>query len=158
FLAYIPKFVLGGLLLYSGLYLLYRWLLDSWRHLSSVEYISLAGIALVIIEWGFVAGVLIGIVVGLATFPVSVSRVHAIKFSFDGSEYHSSLDRGPDELTLLAQYGPEIQGMILHSYLFFGSANRLYRHVKALLAKQTCRFVLFDFRLVTGLDSSATLS
>ena len=158
FLAYIPKFVLGGLLLYSGLYLLYRWLLDSWRHLSSVEYISLAGIALVIIGWGFVAGVLIGIVVGLATFAVSVSRVHAIKFSFDGSEYHSSLDRGPDELTLLAQYGPEIQGMLLHSYLFFGSANRLYRHVKALLAKQTCRFLLFDFRLVTGIDSSATLS
>src|SRR5262249_24919455 len=25
FLAYVPKFVLGGLLLYSGLYLLYRW-------------------------------------------------------------------------------------------------------------------------------------
>jgi SulP family sulfate permease len=37
FLAYVPKFVLGGLLLYSGLYLLYRWLLDSWRYLSRVE-------------------------------------------------------------------------------------------------------------------------
>jgi len=158
FLAYVPKFVLGGLLLYSGLYLLYRWLLDSWRYLSRVEYLSLAGIVLIIIEWGFIAGVLIGIVVGLATFALSVSRVHAIKFSFDGSEYHSSLDRRPDELALLAEYGREIQGMFLHSYLFFGSANRLYQHVKALLAKQNCRFLLFDFRLVTGIDSSATLS
>jgi sulfate permease, SulP family len=158
FLAYVPKYVLGGLLLYSGLYLLYRWLLDSWRNLSRVEYISLAGIALIIIEWGFIAGVLIGIVVGLATFALSVSRVHAIKFSFDGSEYHSSLDRRPDELALLTEYGREVQGMFLHSYLFFGSANRLHQHVKALLAKQTCRFLLFDFRLVTGIDSSATLS
>jgi SulP family sulfate permease len=158
FLAYVPKFVLGGLLLYSGLYLLYRWLLDSWRYLSFVEYISLAGIALIIVEWGFIAGVLIGIVVGLATFALSVSRVHAIKFSFDGSEYHSSLDRRPDELALLAEYGHEIQGMFLHSYLFFGSANRLHQHVKALLAKQKCRFLLFDFRLVTGIDSSATFS
>jgi len=158
FLAYVPKFVLGGLLLYSGLYLLYRWLLDSWRYLSFVEYISLAGIALIIVEWGFIAGVLIGIVVGLATFALSVSRVHAIKFSFDGSEYHSSLDRRPDELALLAEYGREIQGMFLHSYLFFGSANRLHQHVKALLAKQKCRFLLFDFRLVTGIDSSATFS
>src|SRR5215472_9490739 len=133
FLAYVPKFVLGGLLLYSGLYLLYRWLLDSWRYLSFVEYISLAGIAVIIVEWGFIAGVLIGIVVGLATFALSVSRVHAIKFSFDGSEYHSSLDRRPDELALLAEYGREIQGMFLHSYLFFGSANRLHQHVKALL-------------------------
>lgn len=158
FLAYVPKFVLGGLLLYSGLYLLYRWLLDSWRYLSFVEYISLAGIALIIVKWGFIAGVLIGIVVGLATFALSVSRVHAIKFSFDGSEYHSSLDRRPDELALLTEYGPEIQGMFLHSYLFFGSANRLHQHVKALLAKQKCRFLLFDFRLVTGIDSSATFS
>src|SRR5215510_681062 len=120
FLAYVPKFVLGGLLLYSGLYLLYRWLLDSWRYLSCLEYISLAGIALIILEWGFIAGVLIGVVVGLATFALSVSRVHAIKFSFDGSEYHSSLDRRPDELALLTEYGHEIQGMFLHSYLFFG--------------------------------------
>src|SRR5215467_12913917 len=124
--------------------------------LSSNTYRSC--IALIIVEWGFIAGVLIGIVVGLATFALSVSRVHAIKFSFDGSEYHSSLDRRPDELALLAEYGREIQGMFLHSYLFFGSANRLHQHVKALLAKQKCRFLLFDFRLVTGIDSSATFS
>jgi hypothetical protein len=34
----------------------------------------------------------------------------------------------------------------LQSYLFFGSANRLYQHVKALLAdRPECRFLLFDF-------------
>ena len=47
----------------------------------------------------------------------------------------------------------------MQSYLFFGSANRLYQHVKALLAQRPdCRFLLFDFRLVTGIDSSATHS
>jgi sulfate permease, SulP family len=158
FLAYVPKFILGGLLLFSGVYLLHRWLLDSWRYLSRVEYLLLAGIALLIVEWGFIAGVLIGIVVGLATFALSVTRVHPIKFNFDGSEYHSSLDRRPYELALLSEYGWEIQGMFLHSYLFFGSTNALYRHVKALLAKQKCRFLLFDFRLVTGIDSSAVFS
>jgi SulP family sulfate permease len=46
--------------------------------------------------------------------------------------------------------------MSLQSYLFFGSANRLYRQVKALFAREPdCRFLLFDFRLVTGIDSSA---
>jgi SulP family sulfate permease len=49
--------------------------------------------------------------------------------------------------------------MSLQSYLFFGSANRLYEHIKALLARRAgCRFLLFDFRLVTGIDSSATNS
>ena len=156
FLAYVPKFVLGGLLLYLGSSLMFGWLVDSARRMSQLEYASLLAIALLIIQWGFIAGVLIGVIIGCATFAVSASRVNAIKFSFDGSEYRSSLDRRPEEFAVLAAHGHEIQGMSLQSYLFFGSANRLYQQVKTLFASRPeCRFLLFDFRLVTGIDSSA---
>jgi SulP family sulfate permease len=159
FLGYVPKFILGGLLIYLGADLVYQWLVHSSRRLLPLEYVSLIAIAVLIIYAGFIAGVLIGIVIGCATFALSASRVSAIKFSFDGLEYRSSLDRGPYELSLLAEHGGELQGMALQSYLFFGSANRLYQHVKALLAAQpNCRFLIFDFRLVTGIDSSATHS
>ena len=159
FLGYVPKYILGGLLFYLGADLVYQWLIHSSRRLLPIEYLSLIAIAVLIIYSGFIAGVLIGIVIGCATFALSASRVNAIKFDFDGSEYRSSLDRGPYELSLLADHGREIQGMALQSYLFFGSANRLYQHVKALLARQpNCRFLIFDFRLVTGIDSSATHS
>ncbi len=159
FLGYVPKYVLGGLLFYLGSDLVYQWLIHSSRRLLPLEYLSLLAIAFLIIYSGFIAGVLIGVVIGCATFALSASRVSAIKFNFDGLEYRSSLDRGPYELSLLAAHGKEIQGMALQSYLFFGSANRLYQHVKALLAREpSCRFLIFDFRLVTGIDSSATHS
>ena len=159
FLGYVPKYVLGGVLFFLGAGLVYQWLVESSQRLLLVEYLSLVGIAVLIINWGFVAGVLIGVMIGCATFALSASRVNVIKFSFDGSEFHSSLDRSPRELSLLAANGPEIQGMALQSYLFFGSANRLYQHVKTLLERQLkCRFLIFDFRLVTGIDSSATHS
>ncbi len=159
FLGYVPKYVLAGLLFYLGGGLVYQWIIRSSRQLLRLEYLSLIAIALLIINVGFIAGVLIGVVIGCATFALSASRVNAIKFSFDGSEYRSALDRGPHEQTLLADHGREIQGMALQSYLFFGSANRLYQHVKALLAQQpNCRFLIFDFRRVTGIDSSATQS
>jgi SulP family sulfate permease len=159
FLGYVPKYILAGLLLFLGASLVYQWLIQSARQLPRTDYLSLLAIALLIVNWGFIAGVLIGIVIGCATFALSASRVSAIKFGFDGSEYRSSLDRGPQELALLAEYGREIQGMALQSYLFFGSANRLYQHVKTLLAREpACRFLIFDFRHVTGLDSSATQS
>src|SRR5208282_219453 len=152
-------YVLGGLLFFLGAGLVYQWLIQSSRQLLPVEYLSLIAIALLIINWGFIAGVLTGVVIGCATFALSISRVNAIKFSFDGSEYRSSLDRGAQEQTLLAKHGREIQGMALQSYLFFGSTNRLYQHVKALLAQhRQCRFLIFDFRRVTGIDSSATQS
>jgi sulfate permease, SulP family len=159
FLGYVPKFVLAGLLFYLGSDLVYQWLLHSSRRLLPLEYLSLIAIAALIIYSGFVAGVLIGIVIGCATFALSASRVNAIKFTFDGSEFRSSLDRGPRELFLLAEHGHQIQGIALQSYLFFGSANRLYQYVKVLLARlPDCQFIIFDFRLVTGIDSSATHS
>jgi SulP family sulfate permease len=119
----------------------------------------LLAIIVIIVQWGFIAGILIGVVIGCATFALSASRIDSIKYSFDGSEYRSSLDRSRDDQAVLSAHGGKIQGLNLQSYLFFGSANRLYQHVKALLARHPeCRFLVFDFKLVTGIDSSAAYS
>jgi sulfate permease, SulP family len=158
-LGYMPKFVLGGLLIYLGADQLHRWIVESRRRLSVAEYLSLLAIIVIIVQWGFVAGVLIGVVIGCATFALSASRIDSIKYSFDGSEYRSSLDRSRDDQAVLATHGGKVQGLNLQSYLFFGSANRLYQHVKALLARHPqCRYLVFDFKLVTGIDSSAAYS
>jgi SulP family sulfate permease len=158
-LGYMPKFVLGGLLIYLGADQLHKWIIESRRRLSFVEYLSLLAIIVIIVQWGFIAGVLIGVVIGCATFALSASRIDSIKYGFDGSEYRSSLDRSRDDQAVLATHGGKIQGLNLQSYLFFGSANRLYQHVKALLARHPeCRFLVFDFKLVTGIDSSAAYS
>ena len=158
-LGYMPKFVLGGLLIYLGADQLHRWIIQSRRRLSITEYLSLLAIIVIIVQWGFIAGILIGVVIGCATFALSASRIDSIKFGFSGSEYRSSLDRSRDDQAILAAHGGEIQGLNLQSYLFFGSANRLYQHVKALLARHPeCRFLVFDFKLVNGIDSSAAYS
>lgn len=158
-LGYMPKFVLGGLLIYLGADQLHKWIIESRKRLTGIEYASLLVIIAIIVQWGFVAGILIGIVFGCATFALSASRVQAIKFGFDGSEYRSSLDRSRNDQDVLLAHGGKIQGLSLQTYLFFGSANRLYQHVKTLLQEQPeCRFLLFDFKLVTGIDSSAAYS
>src|SRR5580700_6254984 len=158
-LGYMPKFVLGGLLIYLGADGLHKWIVQSRRRLSFIEYLSLLAIIVIIVKWGFIAGVLIGVVIGCATFALSASRIDSIKYSFDGSEFRSSLDRSREDQAVLAAHGRKIQGLNLQSYLFFGSANRLYQHVKALLARHPeCRFLVFDFKLVTGIDSSAAYS
>src|SRR5580698_2656089 len=158
-LGYMPKFVLGGLLIYLAADQLHKWIVQSRRRLSFTEYLSLLAIIVIIVQWGFIAGILIGVVIGCATFALSASRIDSIKYSFDGSEYRSSLDRSREDQAVLSAHGGKIQGLNLQSYLFFGSANRLYQHVKALLARHPeCRFLLFDFKLVTGIDSSAAYS
>jgi SulP family sulfate permease len=158
-LGYMPKFVLGGLLIYLGADQLHKWIVQSRRRLSFTEYLSLLAIIVIIVQWGFIAGILIGVVIGCTTFALSAARIDSIKYGFDGTEYRSSLDRSRDDQAVLSAHGGNIQGLNLQSYLFFGSANRLYQHVKALLARHPeCRFLVFDFKLVTGIDSSAAYS
>jgi SulP family sulfate permease len=158
-LGFMPKFVLGGLLLYLGADQLHKWIIESRKRLSRLEYLSLIAIIVIIVGWGFVPGILIGVIIGCATFAFSAARVESIKYSFEGSEYRSSLDRSRDDQEVLLAHGGKIQGLNLQSYLFFGSANRLYQHVKQLLRERPeCRYLLFDFKLVTGVDSSAAYS
>ena len=109
--------------------------MQSRRRLSLTEYLSLLVIIVIIVQWGFIAGILIGVVIGCATFALSASRINSIKFSFDGSEYRSSLDRSRDDQAVLSAHGGKIQGLNLQSYLFFGSANRLYQHLNLPMAK-----------------------
>jgi SulP family sulfate permease len=113
-----PKFILGGLLIYLGSDQLNRWIIESRRRLSITEYLSLLAIIVIIVKWGFIAGVLIGVVIGCATFALSASRISAIKFGFNGAEYRSSLDRSRHDLALLMAHGKEIHGLNLQSYLF----------------------------------------
>src|SRR5205823_253952 len=51
-LGYMPKFVLGGLLIYLGTDQLHKWIVDSRRRLSIVEYLSLLAIIVIIVQWG----------------------------------------------------------------------------------------------------------
>src|ERR1700704_5120325 len=110
-LGYMPKFVLGGLLIYLGADQLHKWIVESRRRLSIVEYLSLLAIIVIIAKWGFVSGIPIGVVIGCATFALSAARIESIKFSFNGTEYRSSLDRSRDDLALLTEHGGKIQGL-----------------------------------------------
>ena len=50
FLGFVPKFALGGLLLFAGARLLHRWLVQSARQLTPLEYVSLLAVAVIIVH------------------------------------------------------------------------------------------------------------
>ncbi len=153
-LGFMPKFVLGGLLLYLGADQLHKWLIEIAQAALAAR-IPLAG-------RHHRDHRSLGIRARhpdrrrhrLRDFAHSARRgSRSIKYSFDGAEYRSSLDRSRDDQEVLLAHGGKIQGLNPQSYLFFGSANRLYQHVKHLLQERPeCRYLLFDFKLVTGVD------
>jgi sulfate permease, SulP family len=157
-LSLFPKPVLGGLLLYLGLGFLLDWVVLTWRRLPRVDYALVVMILVVIAMFGFLIGVGVGMLVALVMFVVEYSRGDVVSRAISGAAYRSNVDRDPGHVAILRARGEQIQVFELQGYLFFGTASSLLDRIKERLGEQEVRFVVLDFRRVTGLDSSAVLA
>jgi SulP family sulfate permease len=155
-ITFVPKFVLSGLLLYLGGQFLWRWTVSVRRELMIVDWLTVVGIMLVIAHSGYVAGVAAGVLAACLIFAVRYSRMPIVKHSLTLAERRSSVDRPPALSAALLTAGGKVPILQLQGFVFFGSAYRLLEQVRGMLPN--ARAVVLDFRLVSGLDSSAAMS
>jgi SulP family sulfate permease len=156
----LPKPVLGGVLVYLGLSLMVEWVYDAWFKLSKAEYGLGLLILAIIAGFGFLTGVALGLVVAVGIFVIRYSQVNVVKQTFSGHQYRSNVRRSPQQAQMIRQQGQQVHILALQGFIFFGTAHHLLDQVQQRLNQSDLarlRFVLLDFRLVTGLDSSATL-
>jgi sulfate permease, SulP family len=160
-LAYLPRFLVGGLLLFLGFDFLYDWVWSGFRRFALVEYSVVLMILVVIVTTNFLNGVVLGLLTMTVMFVVSYSRTSAVLRSYSAADVRSTVSRTFAERALLAERGERAQVIELQGFLFFGTASALVEQVKKRLAdtshaRITC--LLIDFRHVTGIDSSTVLS
>ncbi len=94
-LSYIPLPFLGGVFLWLGWQLWEEWLFKHGDYLQSKDWIAVGAIVFVTVTAGFVAGVLLGVGVGIALFLLDYSQVRAIRYVVNGREIRSNVDRPP---------------------------------------------------------------
>lgn len=160
-IGYLPRSLLGGLLLYFGLALLRKWAVDTRQQLPRAEYLTLLLILGVTVVFGFGYGLILGVLVGCVLFAVTYSKIRVVKFSFNGREFRSSHERSADDKALLNEYCEEIRIFVLQGFIFFGMADQLYRTVLETAFPaigRKARFVVLDLNLVHGVDASAIAS
>lgn len=153
-----PRFLLGGVLLFLGVSLLIDWLVASWVRLPRLEFGIVATIALTVAVAGFLEGVALGLVLSTLLFVVSYSRTDVAKHELSGANFHSNVERPLQHMDLLRRDGDSIHVLELHGFLFFGTVHRLLQAVMrraADMSRPPLRYVVIDFRRVTGIDASA---
>jgi SulP family sulfate permease len=159
FVATIPTFILGGLLLYIGIDFLVSWTWDTRRGLPLHDYVVILLILAVIAAVGILAGVGFGLVVMVVLFVFTYSRLTMIKSEMDESEHGSHVDRDPACCRLLNREGHQIWIMRLQGFIFFGSADQFAERIKDRISNQSegtqIRYLVLDFRHVSRLDTSA---
>jgi SulP family sulfate permease len=161
-LAFFPKPILGGLLLFLGLDFLVEWVIVAWFKLSRAEYAVVLLILVVIGATNFLIGVGVGLVAMIALFVLNYSRINVVHHALSGAEMSSNVERCAYHRRVLTNdLGWHIYILELQGFLFFGTANALLERIQARVAdaeQAPVRYIILDFRRVTGLDSSAVLS
>ena len=159
-LSFFPKPILGGLLFFAGLGMLVEWVYDAWFKLPKSDYLIVLLIVVVASTVGFLEGVAVGVIAGIILFVVKYSRINVVKHALSGTSYQSNVERSIYHQNLLRSKGEKLYVLELQGFIFFGTANGLFEQVRQRARDpllSPLQFVLLDFRLVNGLDSSAVL-
>ena len=152
----LPMSIIGGLLLFIGVDLLDKWLVQARGRLHWSDYSTIVLICITIAVFGFVEGVALGMLATLALFTIRLSRVDVIAEEFTARQRRSTMHRSVPDRAILYDRGELLRGYRLRGYIFFGSAHPLIEELKRPLGESpspSC--ILLDFSAVSGCDLSA---
>lgn len=160
-LNYLPGFIISGLLIYVGIDFLYNWVYKIYSKINKKEYVIVLLVMLTIVINGLIQGLITGIIIALILFVIDFSGISIIKDSLSGKELQSNNQRGAIEQKILIENGDGIKIFILTGFIFFGTANKLFIKIKEQANSTeslTLKYIIFDWRQVTGMDSSTVYS
>ena len=149
------------MLVFFGLKLLARWLVDTWGMFTRKDdYAVLFIIFLLTVSQGLMLGMGVGAALAVFVLVSRYGKVDVVKFTLSGATNHSNVDRAPSQLAILNRKGAQIYIMRLQGFVFLGAMYTLVRRIRERIAdpdQMQLEFVILDFRLVNGLDSAVAI-
>ena len=159
--ALVPVPIVAGLVFYLGYTFFVEALARPFAQRAWQE-LSLAILIMVVcVRYGFVVGVLIGVIAACVRFALDYARLGAVRRYATRALFSSNVDRSAQESAYLRDHGSAIQLYWLSGYLFFGSSEGLFERIRRdidSVPDGTVRYAVLDFAMVSGVDASAIMS
>ena len=157
----IPIPVVTGLVFLLG----YGFIVDTfWRPLSQRAWFDLllaVVIMIVCIAYGYLFGVLLGLVIACCLFAISYARIGVVRRHVTRAHFASNVDRSIEVSQHLRDCGDAIYLYWLSGYLFFGSSESVFERIRHDIEARPSGdvdFIILDFGMVSGADASAFVS
>ncbi len=156
----IPIPLVGGLVFYLGYTFLADALKRPYTQRAWLDLALILGIAVVCLQYGYLIGVLAGLVCACMLFVISYARLGVIRRHATRAQVVSHVDHSSQASAYLRQHGDAIQIYWLSGYIFFGSSEGVFERIRADVNAhpQQAAYLLLDFSLVSGADTSAIVS
>lgn len=155
--AVVPLPMAAGLVFYLGWGFLVEAFAKPLARRDAVSLGLILAIVLACVQWGYLVGVLGGIVLACALFAFQYARAGVVRRHLSRVQFAGHVARSPAAMRHLAEHGEAVQLYWLSGYLFFGSSEGLFERVRHDIAARPAhevRFLVIDFDLVTGADAS----
>jgi SulP family sulfate permease len=156
-LGFVPKIVVGTLLILFSFALVHEWLIRARYRLSVTDYVFVLIIAGIIELAGFIPGVGVGILIAAADFLIQYSKLNVIKAELSGRDYRSDVERPLRAENILREAGGRVITFEIQGFIFFGTAIRLLERIRVSVgaSEQKVDYVILGFANVDGLDAAA---
>jgi SulP family sulfate permease len=156
-LGFVPKIVVGTLLILFSFGLVHEWLIRARYRLSATDYVFVLIIAGIIELAGFIPGVGVGILIAAADFLIQYSKLNVIKAELSGRDYRSDVERPLRAENILRNAGGRFIAFEIQGFIFFGTAIRLLERIRVSVgaSEQKVDYVILGFANVDGLDAAA---
>jgi MFS superfamily sulfate permease-like transporter/CRP-like cAMP-binding protein len=170
---YIPKAAFSSLIVLAFLDMTATWFFKSYQKTSDkMEWLVVPVIIVAAFAIGLLNSVFLGIAASTVLFVASFLRSGTVKFMASGLTVRSTIERPFLSGDWLDQNGDQIQILVLQNYLFFGNASSILAYITTMFEEPEAeasfhdddadyeltpmpKFVIVDFTLVTGMDTSA---
>jgi SulP family sulfate permease len=160
-LGLIPIPLVCGLVFYLGYNFISDAVTTPYRQRAWLDLGLAAAIAVICVQYGYLVGVLAGLVCACILFTMSYGRLGAIRRHASRTEVTGNVIRSKEQADFLHSNGDAIQLYWLSGYIFFGSSESLFDRIRSDikgLPSNRVRYVIVDFEMVSGFDTSGMLS
>jgi SulP family sulfate permease len=157
----VPIPLVGGLVFYLGYSFIADALQKPYSQRAWLDLALIVGITIVCLRYGYLVGVVAGLVCACMVFDIIYARLDVIHRHATRARVVSHVDRSSEASEYLRQNGDTIQLYWLSGYIFFGSSESIFERIKADISArypQQVAYVILDFALVSGADTSAIVS
>lgn len=154
-IAYVPTVLLGAVVFLVAFQMFFDWMYTSMRELANEDRGIILLILGTVIAFGFVEGVLLGILVTALLFVLRYSFISAIHGEYNLGEFRSSVEWSGADNAALNKHADEALILTLRGFLFFGTSNTIRNTLFDRINVGRYSAILLDLRRVTGIDGSA---
>ncbi|KAJ2906999.1 uncharacterized protein MKZ38_008567 [Zalerion maritima] len=159
-IGFIPVMMVGVLIYELGFELLSEAVWAPKKKLEPMEYMTVIAIVLVMGIYDFVYGILVGVILALASLVFQTSRISAVRNTFSGDVVGSTVRRNPTQHHYLKNTGRQVKILKLSGFLFFGTIVGVEKQIRDLISaeayeRRPIKFLILDLWHVSGLDYSA---